>query len=294
MERKHSFKKSCLADCINCQTDDSPVVEAFQGNRADSFSLKTKSIAVAFIAEGEADISFNSFAAKRAVKDDFLVIPAGADLRLHFSAKGCILCFYIHKDASFCKIFENLILNGKPSSRQDEFAVLKANPVIRNAVAILQKIMADGLRCRIFQTAVVEEIVFYICNFYSRGELELLFAPCKSDVGSYYLLYDSRLRKAIIGLQNRHFTVKSLAEAVNMDVQTFRFHFKRIFGMTPSRWILQERKSFIYSELTAGSLPLNELAAAAGFKSENYFYNYCRDNFDDTPQSIRKKSINTG
>jgi len=73
----------------------------------------------------------------------------------------------------------------------------------------------------------------------------------------------------------QNINVEQMAEAANMSSRTFNRKFKEQTGTTPLQWLLAARVKRAQQLLESTNLPIEHVAAAAGFESSNAF----RDRF---------------
>lgn len=87
---------------------------------------------------------------------------------------------------------------------------------------------------------------------------------------------------------DENITVKSLAEHTGMSEVYFRKLFRGVTGVSPSKYIIDQRVSRAKVLLTADYLTLDDVAERCGFSSLSYFCRVFKDNIGMTPSEFRK------
>ncbi|MBQ9337263.1 MAG: helix-turn-helix domain-containing protein [Lentisphaeria bacterium] len=86
----------------------------------------------------------------------------------------------------------------------------------------------------------------------------------------------------------RNYTIRSLAEEVDMSPSCFRHNFTRIMGMPPREYLLslRIRKAVM---LLGGPASISQVAVLSGFPDSNYFSRIIRSRFGCSPSEIRRR-----
>lgn len=128
-------------------------------------------------------------------------------------------------------------------------------------------------------------------NEYKRGEVSL-FSEVDLQVAEKYLphLKEYTFRDKVMVAFSSIKTVKELAEKCGCAVNTFELRFKEEFGLTPHKWIMEQKAKRAVTLLIHTNLSLKEIASDCGFESNSYFWDFCRRNLKATPTQIREGS----
>lgn len=81
-----------------------------------------------------------------------------------------------------------------------------------------------------------------------------------------------------------------LAQSSHLHPTYFHKMFKAAFGHTPVQRLLMYRMIAAKDLLSAGNLPISEIAGMCGFSSQNYFTYKFKEKFGHSPSQYRKKS----
>ena len=88
----------------------------------------------------------------------------------------------------------------------------------------------------------------------------------------------------------RNITIEELASLTNRSLTTFKKHFRRTFGTTPHRWIMEQRLLRARIMLHFTSATVSEIAHQSGFVHASHFNKLFRHHFDITPCELRRRS----
>ncbi|MDR1764183.1 MAG: helix-turn-helix domain-containing protein [Dysgonamonadaceae bacterium] len=283
------YGKFCPLDCPYCQNGIDDFFEILEEPEGGKLRHRSKSIALTFLTKGEIELSINDSKTRKVVEDEFFIIPNHADFCFYSVRDSSLLCLYIKVETEFCKQIRDKIFANPVKVENSEGIVLKMNGIIHDFVSNFLKLINEGLICKIHITSFVIEIVTMISIFYPLDLLEQFFAPMFS-ANSYRLVCDIDFRSKVLQHKNKVFTVKEMANLLNMGKDTFRNNFIRIFGITPKLWIQNERKELIYNELSAENKTMQNIAELAGFATERQLYKFSKNNFGKTVLHIRKST----
>ena len=82
-------------------------------------------------------------------------------------------------------------------------------------------------------------------------------------------------------------TLDDIASHVGMNRTAFCLFFKKNFGMTFSRFLLERRLSIASEMLTGSDMPINEIAVAVGIPEPSYFCRVFKNTFGRTAKEYR-------
>lgn len=84
-------------------------------------------------------------------------------------------------------------------------------------------------------------------------------------------------------------TLESLAQRVGMSPRTLLRRFQEATGMTPARWLLNERLQRVQEALTDSRLSIEQIAENNGFGTAGALRHHFQQRFAVSPQAFRKK-----
>jgi AraC-like DNA-binding protein len=259
--------------------------EFVETRRNSHTRLHPKGVALACLIKGEIDISFEDSGIRRITANSLFVIHHGNFSYRSIEDSG-LLCFYLKKEMEFCGEMRKKIIEKPQKIDRNETVVLEMNGLVRDAISRFLTATAEGIRCKIYVNAFVTQLITSLPMFVASEQLQLFYAHlCCSD--SARIIFDSNFRAKVLEFRNKVFTIKEFAGLMNMNRETFRSNFVRIFGISPKTWILYERKRLIYRELTEGNKNVLEIAELAGFASEKQVFKFSKNIFGETAFKIR-------
>ena len=86
-------------------------------------------------------------------------------------------------------------------------------------------------------------------------------------------------------------SVEMLAELTNRSLTSFKKEFKRLFGASPHRWIVEQRLDRAKIMLSSTSRTVSEIGAECSFANISHFIKLFKHRYNETPASFRRKCI---
>ncbi|MDR1763344.1 MAG: AraC family transcriptional regulator [Dysgonamonadaceae bacterium] len=268
--------------------------EIFKCSRGDKFTHRPNNIALAFLTKGEIEMSINDCPTKTVRKNEFFIIP-NTVFNFYAVKDSNLLCLYLNEQFiisdNLCHCIRNKILTSSPQTGDNEPLILEMESLLKVTVYNFLKLIENGsISCKSYITYILMQIIALIFLLFP-DKFEQFFAPANRQNSPRTSLLDNDFTARIIQYSNRLFTVKELANALNMTTTTLRRNIKRIFGLTPQKWILEQRKKLIYRELTESNKTMLEIAELAGFSSGIQIYIFAKKHFNCTVKDIRLNKI---
>lgn len=84
-------------------------------------------------------------------------------------------------------------------------------------------------------------------------------------------------------------SVEMLAELTNRSLTSFKKEFKRLFGASPHRWIVEQRLDRAKIMLASTSRTVSEIGAECTFANISHFIKLFKHRYNETPASFRRK-----
>jgi AraC-like DNA-binding protein len=157
----------------------------------------------------------------------------------------------------------------KPHQRMMEFAIM------------LEKHICDGIKNIRFFDLKISEFLILIQAYYDKRQLVNFYAP----IYSHDFIFSNNVFKNI----DRVKTVKELANTFEYSLSGFEKKFKKIFEVSPYKWIQEQKAKKIYYEVSYGPKTFTRLSQEYGFSSPAHFNDFCKQYYGYTPGSLRKK-----
>lgn len=86
-------------------------------------------------------------------------------------------------------------------------------------------------------------------------------------------------------------TVEDMAELMQLSTSTVKRLFLDEFGLSPLKWMHEQKARYIYRDLSEDKLTLQEIADRYHFSSISYLCVFCRKAFGATPLKVRRTLV---
>ncbi|MDS7593887.1 AraC family transcriptional regulator [Agrobacterium tumefaciens] len=174
---------------------------------------------------------------------------------------------------------------GRPEFRNLECAFGAADPVIVGLSSALLPFFdghGDRSASRLFLENVAFALIIHLMQTYGG----LYFPP--RGKGALAPWQERRALEFLVAHLDARFSVAQLAEECGLSSSYFNKAFKKTFGKTPHRWLIDYRVSKV-KDLLCSTLPLSDIAAACGFADQSHMTRVFSEAVGDSPASWRQK-----
>ena len=268
------------------------VVELFEFPEEKTETVSISRQEILFLIRGSFNIAIDGFigTGRRLKKGEFVFLPAGSRLVYEAASDSAVLVVRIDSDVPECPVFRMDKTPKQFPFYKDPTAIhaLKVNKRIRSFVSELLEFVGDGFLCRHFLQGEANRLLFLLHAYYPEEERMKFF--------SHVLTPDIKFSEFVRMNHMKYRTIGEISEVLCMTSQAFSSRFKRVFGMTPHQWMLQEKARHIYLDICRSDMPLKEIALKYDFPLSSNFFRFCKQTFGESPGRIRKnlhKSITT-
>jgi AraC-like DNA-binding protein len=125
----------------------------------------------------------------------------------------------------------------------------------------------------------MQELFFYLRAYYGDDELAGFNLPLLGHNAKFMsFIWDN--------YRNVH-NVIEFAQLANCSLTAFKVKFKKVTGMSPSQWLLEQKIRNIYHEITCGQKSLKEISHEYHFSSVSHLGTFCRKNFGSSPGNLK-------
>ncbi len=185
-------------------------------------------------------------------------------------------CICKHSTSSFEKTKQN-----ETEERQDIF-LLEAIPIVNSYFSLLETYIKSGLRCSSFYELKIKELIYVLCSYYGKEDINMFFQPILNE--------NTRFSLQVMNFSENSKTVKELCEKMNYkDGRHFEQQFKETFKLPANEWLEQKNTKKIYNEIRKGKKTVEEIACEYQFTLPQ-FNKYCKQKFNLTPEELLEKS----
>lgn len=272
-------------NCYNYEKGDRPAIDPIHLVANDKYDIDILENKIIIVRNGHINYSFGSHLNQNLTTGNMIIIPAGFRFTSRALDDTEILIFRIRTHIELCERFalEQLLAEKDENDKFDKIGVLNSNKVVTQYVENLIEHIIAGLRCFYFYEIKIKELLFLLRGYYPKKELLHFFYPLLSNDLSFSNFI----------LQNYHQvrTVKELAELTNYSLSGFEKHFKKVFGISASQWMRNQRAKIVYHDINNGNKTFKEISYHHGFTSPAHFNDFCKLHFGATPGQIRKRKF---
>jgi AraC-like DNA-binding protein len=247
---------------------------------------------ILYVLDGCAEIFVDGAGiSRRLEKGDMIFLPAGAYIACELSEGGSILALRIAGKFPECPVsgnYKKMEEEGAQGNEEDENSkysdrihVLAANRRVRNVMSEIVVSLEDGFVCRHFLQGEVNRLLFFINAYYSEEDRIKFF--------SHTLTPNIKFSEFVRMNHTKYRTIGDLCDAMGMNTQAFTNRFKKVFGMTPHKWMQREKARHIYLDICRSDMTFKEIAVKYEFPMSSNFFRFCKQTFGESPGNLRKR-----
>jgi pimeloyl-ACP methyl ester carboxylesterase/AraC-like DNA-binding protein len=85
--------------------------------------------------------------------------------------------------------------------------------------------------------------------------------------------------------------IEGFAQLCGRSISAFKRDFKKIYKITPARWIMAKRLEYAKSLLLSTDLNINQICYESGFQNNSHFIKSFKEKFKSSPYRFKSKSI---
>ena len=254
------------------------------GQPAARASLLLRQHLFTFLLAGEKTVQFAG--ARVTVRPhQFVLLAAGNCLMSEKATAGIdyhsLLLFFDSKLlADFCER-HNALLEGLPPAEAQPFLLLSQDEFLRNFAASLGYLLGGaGAVPRELLQLKLEELLLYLALHYPQ-QLRQIRAL------GYETADELLLRRAVTAHADGGATVEELAFLCHMSLSTFKRRFARLYGSSPSRWLLARRLERAARLLRQEGRRASEIYGELGYENLSSFIQSFKQAYGQTPRQYQ-------
>jgi AraC-like DNA-binding protein len=269
--------------CYCYEGGDNPLIEVRKIKRMETGETLLSRNEIVLVISGKIRINIIDNLSGELSKGQFVFLPSGFNVFFKAIAKSQIMIFRLDESIHLCYSYslEQLYNRVKNIEKPQTLSILEFNIRIWDFANNLVNTWEDGLRCRLYLLAKINELLLLMRAYYPEEQLGQFF---------YFILSSDTAFSEFVRMSYLQYpTVNKLAEALNMSSQQFTRRFNNVFGQAPYGWMQREKARLIYGEICRSDKPIKEIAAKFGFLVPANFNRFCKMAFGMNPGAIRKK-----
>lgn len=272
--------------CINYDRGENPIMELVSVVKDKSWEDLPLGNKLVFLLKGKVLFSLGRFTDYPVNRGQILYLPTDYGFICKAKENSTLLVMHIQGYTRFCddyhfKDLEKNFANVPKCSESNIMkpAVLEINEAIEKYLESLLKYMDLGAKCKSFYQIKIKEL-FYIFRWFYPKETLMEFFQCALKGGDEFAGY-------IMNDGHKYKSVGELAEAMNYTVSGFEKRFKRVFGISPYKWMMNQKAERIFHQVRTTDLTFKQICSDFGFTSLSRFNDFCKNNFGKPPGDIR-------
>jgi AraC family transcriptional regulator, exoenzyme S synthesis regulatory protein ExsA len=268
----------------------------FHNYSAEAGSYKGKSIlhknAISLVLSGEKTMHFAEKTVN--IKED----------EFHFLSSGnCVVSMNLQGKKPFKSIlifFDNRILEdfwlkydsqitkikSKLKTNKELYIAFKKDAFVLNFITSLNLLFqSSGEPSTEMKMLKFEELMLHILE--KHPAQVLAFQPTKDKYADDFII-----RKAVETNITNNVSVEELAFLCNLSLSSFKRHFLRMYGTSPSKWLLQKRMAIARELLQHYNEKPSEVYHKVGYENHSSFTKSFKQSFGITPKQFQLKQLN--
>ena len=274
-----------IEEHLNCYCYDKrekPAVEVLKFTSGETSEVTLFVNEIIFIIEGRVEFVLRDNPGGELHEGQIVFLPAKDYLKLKAVTDSTIIVFRLNDITHVCRTFnmERLCNDIDMVKKPESIFALETNESLQHFAEGLLNNYNTGLKCRIYLQAEISRLLIMISAYYPEEDLLRLF---------YSILNPDMVFSEYVRMNwLKHKSVNKLAAGFNLSTQLFTKRFQKVFGMTPHKWMQQEKARLIYMDISMSDKMFKEIAYEYGFNVPAHFCRFCKMVFGLTPGEIRK------
>ncbi|HZE84788.1 MAG TPA: AraC family transcriptional regulator [Puia sp.] len=248
--------------------------------------------AVSFVIQGEKTMRF----AERTVNtgaNEFHFLSSGnclvsMDLPVKEVFRSILLFFDNRVLADFYSKYHHLIsaIRGVRTFSREGYLSFRKDGFIHNYMESLRLLLQSGKPAPAeMRLLKFEELMLHLLERYPASILS--FQPDQEKDPE-----DFQLRKAVESNITSNITVEELAFLCNLSLSTFKRRFEKIYGSSPSRWILLRKMEIAKDLLLHANEKPGEVWHKIGYETHSSFTQSFKQIYGLTPRDFQQQKLN--
>lgn len=273
--------------CINYDRGANPVIEIASVKKNELWENLPLGNKLIFLLSGEISFSFGKYINCRTGEKGIMYLPAGHKFICRALEDSKLIIISIQGHTYFCedyhfKDLEKNTLNVFDCSKSavEKPVILEINEVMDKYLDILLQYLDAGAKCKAFYIIKIKELFYIFRWFYPKETLV--------DFFQYSLKGGTQFASYIMDTWSKYKSVGELAEAMNYTVSGFEKRFKRVFGVSPYKWMVNQKAEKVFHQVRTTDLTFKQISSNFGFTSLSRFNDFCKANFGKPPGDLRE------
>lgn len=274
--------------CINYDRGENPIMELIVLEKEKTWENRLLGNKLVFLLSGKIMFSTGQYSNCIVEEKRILYLPTGYQFRFKSIEHSTLLVMEIHGQRYFCDNYnfkdleKNISISRYSNLKEDGPITLEINEILEKYLDPLIQFIQKQAKCKCFYNLKIKEL-FYIFRWFYTKETLFKFFQSALKGGDEFASY-------IMDNWNKYNTVGELSEAMNYTVSGFEKRFKRVFGISPYKWMVNQKAERIFHQVRTTDLTFKQISSNFGFTSLSHFNDFCKAHLGDSPGDIRKNN----
>jgi len=279
------FKIGELGVCKKIQIDDKTAFTSYELKSGDEFrDRKLPLHFILFVIDGALEISCNQFENRRIQQGQMILLLRTSSVCVKAIRKSSLVMMYFDMFLSSCD--QQLFQAYFPDTEKIKYDFRPVD--IPEPITLFLKqtryFQEKKVNCKHFNSLKQSEFFILLRHFCPREDLVVFLMPL---IGRTINFRNKVLEKYT---QLKDGGVDKLASLVGMGRKNFEKQFQKEFGISPAKWMLQEKSKRLYVFLHETEVTIADAMDEFYFNSSSHFNRFCRQFYKKTPGAIIKEA----
>ncbi|GEM_PF-337836 len=216
-------------------------------------------------------------------KNTLIFFPPNINCRLSFTKNTTLIVLKINDHINLCKqlIVEEFLNLAEDEDNEISFLIIKKQ--LKTYINTINAYFEDGINHYYLSELKLREFFILLEGYYTKKELASFFQPLLSVNAqfTYFILKNYQEIK----------TVKEFAEKANLSLSSFEKEFKKVFNISPYRWMKQKKMKYLLHQISNSTKPFKVISEECGFSSTSQMNDFCKKEWRMTPGEIRNHYV---
>jgi AraC-like DNA-binding protein len=263
--------------------DQNPAIEFIRLPEGENVQILSELHQIIFVDSGGLTVSEEEVLDKKIKEGEFILVPRQTPCVFRVWKEANIL---VIKLGNHINLYDYLPPDlaadkKKVKVKGNDIGFLKPHQRMTEFSAMLENYINDGIKNVRFLDLKIQEFLILIQAYYDKRQLVSFYAPIHSR--------DFIFSNNVFVNFDKAKTVKELANTFDYSLSGFEKKFKKIFKISPYKWIQEQKAKKIYYEVSYGPKTFTRIAEEYGFSSPAHFNDFCKQYYGYTPGGLRKK-----
>jgi len=277
------FKIRALGVCKKVQLDEKTAFACHELKQGAEFRSRDLPLNfILFVLGGTIEVSCNQYEKCRIQQDQMILLMRSSSVLIKAEKKTTLYALYFDMLLSSCD--QQLFNAYLPDTEKISYVFLPVaipQPIVQflKQMRYIQELNVD---CLHFNSLKHREFFILLRHFCPREDLVMFLSPL---IGRSLSFRNKVLEKFALLKIGR---VTELAGLVGMGRKNFDKQFRKEFGMSPAKWMLQEKAKRVYMFLREPDVTITDAMDRFYFNSSAHFNRFCLRYYKTTPGAIIK------